>query len=132
MRQYTPVQSTCSIGSVREPRVQRGQRLDRRAVHVAVEADDRELAIGYCRKRVLEPAFEEPDAVVQQAVLLELLADVVDADVELLVPDELAVKRVGLEIDVRSTHSCRLFSRARPISVAAYGGLSTSGLRPSS
>ena len=58
-------------------RVQRDERVDRRRVEVAVEAEERDLLDGRRRQRLGEEALEEEDAVVEQPEARKVRLDVV-------------------------------------------------------
>ena len=64
--------------------IEGGQRVRRRFIHVAVEAQHGEALDRRGGKRVLEPALEEHDAVVQEAVFGEIRLHLVERNRELL------------------------------------------------
>ena len=64
--------------------VEGGQRVHRRFIHVAVEAQHREPLDRRGAKRVLEPALEEDDAVVEEPVFGEVRFHLVERNRELL------------------------------------------------
>ncbi len=85
--------------------VESGERVHRRFIHVAVEAQHRQPLDRRGVKRVLEPALEEYDAVVQESVFGEIRFHLVERNRELLVGvvNVPAIRGVGFRVGRRKS-----------------------------
>ena len=72
-------------GPARDFGVEVGQGVHGRLVEVGVEAQQRQLLDGSLRQRVLEPALEGLDLLVEQSVAAEVVLDLLEGDGELVV-----------------------------------------------
>lgn len=73
--------------------VQRGKRIHRRLVHIAIESQHRELLDRRVRQRVFEPALQKDDLFVEQSVIARYSSSGVALTITFSLPAKLVAQR---------------------------------------